>query len=87
MRYIAFRTTHIWIAVLYMPTIWGGCPEPCQCTGPGDLSVDCSYKQLTALPDGLQYNITSLNLSGNLITAIGEYQDGHGLSIHVLLKI
>ncbi|NXT01124.1 OMGP protein, partial [Jacana jacana] len=55
-----------WLLVLlfFMPTVWGVCPSNCTCSG-NDRNVDCSGRNLTVLPQGLQDNITYLNLSFN----------------------
>uniref|UniRef100_UPI003AABE6F1 oligodendrocyte-myelin glycoprotein-like n=1 Tax=Centroberyx gerrardi TaxID=166262 RepID=UPI003AABE6F1 len=40
------------------------CPSMCSCS-PSHREVDCSWRGLRQLPDGLQHNLRSLNLSHN----------------------
>uniref|UniRef100_UPI0037E75755 oligodendrocyte-myelin glycoprotein-like n=1 Tax=Semicossyphus pulcher TaxID=241346 RepID=UPI0037E75755 len=40
------------------------CPSMCSCS-PSHREVDCSWRGLRQLPDGLQHNVHSLNLSHN----------------------
>ncbi|XP_070598661.1 oligodendrocyte-myelin glycoprotein [Erythrolamprus reginae] len=55
-----------------IPAIQGICPLLCSCSG-NDRIVDCSGSNLTALPYGLQDNITYLNLSYNRFVDL-DYQ-------------
>ncbi|XP_042327152.1 immunoglobulin superfamily containing leucine-rich repeat protein-like [Sceloporus undulatus] len=51
------------------------CPEVCRCVAQkkyGRHIVDCSYKDLQAVPLGLPSNATTLTLSVNSITSLGE---------------
>ncbi|XP_007420438.1 oligodendrocyte-myelin glycoprotein [Python bivittatus] len=50
--------------LFFIPAIQGLCPSLCSCSG-NDRNVDCSGRNLTTLPQGLQDNITYLNLSYN----------------------
>lgn len=50
--------------LVFIPAIQGICPSFCSCSG-NDRNVDCSGRNLTTLPYGLQDNITYLNLSYN----------------------
>ncbi|XP_042298732.1 oligodendrocyte-myelin glycoprotein [Sceloporus undulatus] len=53
------------LALLFiLPAVQGVCPSACSCSG-NDRNVDCSGRNLTTLPHGLQDNITYLNLSYN----------------------
>ncbi|XP_068011024.1 oligodendrocyte-myelin glycoprotein [Melanerpes formicivorus] len=56
--------TCLLLLVFFMPTGLGVCPSNCTCSG-NDRNVDCSGRNLTVLPHGLQDNITYLNLSFN----------------------
>ncbi|KAG7470546.1 hypothetical protein MATL_G00115020 [Megalops atlanticus] len=67
-------------ALLLPPLLFGGgvlaiCPPMCSCAR-GHRAVDCSARGLSLLPDGLQHNIGSLNLSRNRL------QDLDGLLSH-----
>ncbi|XP_030078386.1 oligodendrocyte-myelin glycoprotein [Microcaecilia unicolor] len=57
-------STCLSILLLTLPTILSLCPSDCLCLG-SSRNVDCSGRNLTALPYSLQDNITSLNLSHN----------------------
>ncbi|XP_053130577.1 oligodendrocyte-myelin glycoprotein [Hemicordylus capensis] len=65
---MASRFWKAWPCVLALlvclPEARGACPSGCLCSG-NDRHVDCSGRNLTALPHGLQDNITHLNLSHN----------------------
>ncbi|XP_044286042.1 oligodendrocyte-myelin glycoprotein [Varanus komodoensis] len=50
--------------LVFVPAVQGICPSVCTCSG-NDRNVDCSGRNLTTLPYGLQDNITHLNLSNN----------------------
>ncbi|KFU86220.1 Oligodendrocyte-myelin glycoprotein [Chaetura pelagica] len=52
------------VLLFFIPTVLGICPSNCTCSG-NDRNVDCSGRNLTILPHGLQDNITYLNLSFN----------------------
>ncbi|NXH09471.1 OMGP protein, partial [Bucco capensis] len=58
--------TPAWLLALlvFLPTVLGVCPSNCTCSG-NDRNVDCSGRNFTLLPHGLQDNITYLNLSFN----------------------
>lgn len=45
------------------------CPSVCTCS-PSHREVDCSWKGLRWLPDGLQHNLHSLNLSHNRLHSL-----------------
>ncbi|XP_047462212.1 oligodendrocyte-myelin glycoprotein-like isoform X2 [Mugil cephalus] len=46
------------------------CPSECSCTH-SHREVDCSWRSLRQLPEGLQYNLLSLNLSHNRLHNLG----------------
>lgn len=50
--------------LFFIPAVRGVCPSACSCSG-NNRNVDCSGRNLTTLPHGLQDNITYLNLSHN----------------------
>ncbi|NWS66903.1 OMGP protein, partial [Crotophaga sulcirostris] len=65
MEYQILNTsTCLLVLLFFIPTILGICPSNCTCSG-NDRNVDCSGRNLTILPHGLQDNITYLNLSFN----------------------
>ncbi|XP_073520679.1 oligodendrocyte-myelin glycoprotein [Phyllobates terribilis] len=55
------------IMLFSVPNIFCLCPLTCACSI-RNRNVDCSGSSLTALPHGLQDNITQLNLSHNYLT-------------------
>ncbi|XP_071621580.1 oligodendrocyte-myelin glycoprotein [Heliangelus exortis] len=57
-------STCLLVLLFFIPTVLGICPSSCTCSG-NDRNVDCSGRNLTILPHGLQDNITYLNLSFN----------------------
>ncbi|XP_064022323.1 oligodendrocyte-myelin glycoprotein [Pogoniulus pusillus] len=57
-------STCLLLLLFFIPTVLGTCPSNCTCSG-NDRNVDCSGRNLTVLPHGLQDNITYLNLSFN----------------------
>ncbi|NXT81964.1 OMGP protein, partial [Zapornia atra] len=61
---ISSTSTCLLVLLVFVPTVLGICPSNCTCSG-NDRNVDCSGRNLTVLPDGLQDNITYLNLSFN----------------------
>ncbi|NWY56560.1 OMGP protein, partial [Chionis minor] len=61
---ILTTSTCLLVLLFFMPTVLGICPSNCTCSG-NDRNVDCSGRNLTVLPHGLQDNITYLNLSFN----------------------
>ncbi|XP_008489478.2 oligodendrocyte-myelin glycoprotein [Calypte anna] len=65
MEYQILKTsTCLLVLLFFIPTVLGICPSSCTCSG-NDRNVDCSGRNLTILPHGLQDNITYLNLSFN----------------------
>ncbi|KAM9218609.1 Oligodendrocyte-myelin glycoprotein [Leptosomus discolor] len=65
MEYQILNTaTCLLVLLFFIPTVLGVCPSNCTCSG-NDRNVDCSGRNLTILPHGLQDNITYLNLSFN----------------------
>ncbi|NWX16957.1 OMGP protein, partial [Aegotheles bennettii] len=65
MEYQILKTsTCLLVLLCFIPTVLGTCPSNCTCSG-NDRNVDCSGRNLTILPHGLQDNITYLNLSFN----------------------
>ncbi|NXA41985.1 OMGP protein, partial [Eudromia elegans] len=68
MEHHILKTTTCLLALLFViPTVLGICPSNCTCSG-NNRNVDCSGRNLTILPQGLQDNITYLNLSFNQFT-------------------
>ncbi|KFQ24782.1 PREDICTED: oligodendrocyte-myelin glycoprotein [Merops nubicus] len=61
---ILSTSTCLLVLLFFIPTVLGICPSNCTCSG-NDRNVDCSGRNLTILPHGLQDNITYLNLSFN----------------------
>lgn len=60
-----WKTSPCILALLFcIPAVQGICPSGCLCSG-NNRNVDCSSRNLTTLPHGLQDNITYLNLSYN----------------------
>ncbi|NWI87781.1 OMGP protein, partial [Pitta sordida] len=57
-------STCLLLLLVFTPPGLGICPSSCTCSG-NDRNVDCSGRNLTALPQGLQDNLTYLNLSFN----------------------
>ncbi|XP_035199214.1 oligodendrocyte-myelin glycoprotein [Oxyura jamaicensis] len=57
-------STCLLVLLLFIPTVLVICPSNCTCSG-NNRNVDCSGRNLTVLPHGLQDNITYLNLSFN----------------------
>ncbi|NWS96925.1 OMGP protein, partial [Mionectes macconnelli] len=65
MEYQILNTsTCLLVLLVFLPTGLGICPSSCTCSG-NDRNVDCSGRNLTVLPQGLQDNLTYLNLSFN----------------------
>ncbi|NWU79384.1 OMGP protein, partial [Onychorhynchus coronatus] len=65
MEYQILNTsTCLLVLLVFLPTALGICPSSCTCSG-NDRNVDCSGRNLTVLPQGLQDNLTYLNLSFN----------------------
>ncbi|NWW75292.1 OMGP protein, partial [Climacteris rufus] len=65
MEYQILNTsTCLLVLLVFIPTGLGICPSSCTCSG-NDRNVDCSGRNLTVLPQGLQDNLTYLNLSFN----------------------
>ncbi|KAM6049155.1 Oligodendrocyte-myelin glycoprotein [Chlamydotis macqueenii] len=64
MEYQILNTSTCLLVLFFIPTALGICPSNCTCSG-NDRNVDCSGRNLTILPHGLQDNITHLNLSCN----------------------
>ncbi|XP_027607319.1 oligodendrocyte-myelin glycoprotein [Pipra filicauda] len=61
---ISNTSTCLLVLLVFLPTGLGICPSSCTCSG-NDRNVDCSGRNLTVLPQGLQDNLTYLNLSFN----------------------
>ncbi|NXW72400.1 OMGP protein, partial [Hirundo rustica] len=65
MEYQILNTsTCLLVLLVFIPAGLGICPSSCKCSG-NDRNVDCSGRNLTELPQGLQDNLTYLNLSFN----------------------
>ncbi|NXK92597.1 OMGP protein, partial [Formicarius rufipectus] len=65
MEYQILNTsTCLLVLLVFIRTSLGICPSSCTCSG-NDRNVDCSGRNLTVLPQGLQDNLTYLNLSFN----------------------
>ncbi|NXD50219.1 OMGP protein, partial [Corvus moneduloides] len=62
--HILNTSTCLLVLLVFIPTGLGICPSSCKCSG-NDRNVDCSGRNLTVLPQGLQDNLTYLNLSFN----------------------
>ncbi|XP_072909355.1 uncharacterized protein [Hemitrygon akajei] len=61
------RLTRCFLALLsILPSTAATCPLECWCSQ-NERHVDCSARNLTALPNDIQINIISLNLSHNVI--------------------
>ncbi|KAM9366445.1 immunoglobulin superfamily containing leucine-rich repeat protein 2-like [Symphorus nematophorus] len=59
----------LWISTLFTTAL--GCPEPCTCSDKHSRhSAECSYKDLTEIPDGFPSNASTLSLSANKISVI-----------------
>ncbi|XP_042343971.1 immunoglobulin superfamily containing leucine-rich repeat protein 2-like [Plectropomus leopardus] len=59
----------LWIATVFTSGL--GCPELCTCSDKyGRHFAECSYKDLTEVPDGLPLNVTTVSLSANKIRVI-----------------
>ncbi|XP_038558096.1 immunoglobulin superfamily containing leucine-rich repeat protein 2-like [Micropterus salmoides] len=59
----------LWIATVFATGL--GCPELCTCSDKyGRHFAECSYKDLTEVPDGLPPNVTTVSLSANKISLI-----------------
>ncbi|NWX85521.1 OMGP protein, partial [Nothoprocta pentlandii] len=68
MEHQILKTSTCLLALLVViPTVLGICPSNCTCSG-NNRNVDCSGRNFTILPHGLQDNITYLNLSFNQFT-------------------
>ncbi|NXU54334.1 OMGP protein, partial [Turnix velox] len=57
-------STCLLLLLLFIPPALAVCPSHCTCSG-NDRNVDCSGRNFSVLPHGLQDNITYLNLSFN----------------------
>lgn len=59
----------LWITTVFTPGL--GCPELCTCSDKFDRHVaECSFKDLTEVPDGFPPNVTTISLSANKISLI-----------------
>lgn len=59
----------LWIATVFTPGL--GCPELCTCSDKFNRHVaECSFKDLTEVPDGFPPNVTTVSLSANKISLI-----------------
>nr|XP_046251279.1 immunoglobulin superfamily containing leucine-rich repeat protein 2-like [Scatophagus argus] len=59
----------LWLASVFTTGL--GCPGPCVCSDKYSRHfADCSYKDLTKVPDGLPPNVSTLSLSTNRISLI-----------------
>ncbi|KAM3933835.1 oligodendrocyte-myelin glycoprotein [Leptodactylus fuscus] len=70
------------IILCSVPNIFCLCPLKCSCSMK-NRNVDCSGKSLTALPHGLQDNITHLNLSYNYFSNL-DHQLTHFTNLRAL---
>ncbi|XP_067824048.1 oligodendrocyte-myelin glycoprotein [Heptranchias perlo] len=62
-----FRLSGCLLALLFiLPSTTATCPSECSCTQ-NDRFVNCSGRGLTALPESIQVNVISLNISHNSI--------------------
>jgi len=60
-----------WTLTTFLTLATATCPQVCRCRH-NDMVVDCSGRQLRALPGGLQPNITQLRLSNNNFVTLGK---------------
>ena len=60
-----------WTLTTLLSLATATCPQVCRCRH-NDMVVDCSGRQLRALPGGLQPNITQLRLSNNNFVTLGK---------------
>ncbi|XP_070815257.1 immunoglobulin superfamily containing leucine-rich repeat protein 2-like [Chaetodon trifascialis] len=59
----------LWISTVFTAGL--GCPELCTCSDKyARYFAECSYKDLTDVPDGLPPNVTTVSLSANKISLI-----------------
>lgn len=59
----------LWLATVLTSGL--GCPELCTCSDKyGRHFAECSYKDLSEVPDGLPLNVTTVSLSANKISVI-----------------
>lgn len=59
----------LWITTVFATAL--GCPELCTCSDKyGRHFAECSYKDITEVPDGFPSNVTTVSLSANKITLI-----------------
>lgn len=59
----------LWITTVFTSGL--GCPELCTCLDKyGRHFAECSYKDLTEVPDGFPLNVTTVSLSANKISLI-----------------
>ncbi|XP_041798770.1 immunoglobulin superfamily containing leucine-rich repeat protein 2-like [Chelmon rostratus] len=59
----------LWISTVFASGL--GCPELCTCSDKyARHFAECSYKDLTEVPDGLPPNVTTVSLSANKISLI-----------------
>ncbi|XP_049947392.1 leucine-rich repeat-containing protein 15 [Schistocerca serialis cubense] len=58
------------LLALVVPTEAYSCPSECSCHPPDGARVDCSSQSLTAIPEGLDPNVTYLDLSRNNIMTV-----------------
>ncbi|XP_048185517.1 LOW QUALITY PROTEIN: immunoglobulin superfamily containing leucine-rich repeat protein 2 [Perognathus longimembris pacificus] len=60
----------LWLAWALLG-VAGACPEPCACVDKyAHQFVDCAYKELREVPEGLPANVTTLSLSANKIAVL-----------------
>ncbi|XP_069899011.1 immunoglobulin superfamily containing leucine-rich repeat protein 2 isoform X2 [Dipodomys merriami] len=60
----------LWLAWALLG-VAGACPEPCACVDKyAHQFVDCAYKDLREVPEGLPANVTTLSLSANKIAVL-----------------
>ncbi|KAM4826322.1 immunoglobulin superfamily containing leucine-rich repeat protein 2 [Thomomys bottae] len=62
----------LWLAWALLG-VAGACPEPCACVDKyAHQFVDCAYKELREVPEGLPANVTTLSLSANKIAVLRQ---------------
>lgn len=59
----------LWMITVFTPGL--GCPELCTCSDKyGRHVAECSFRDLTEVPEGFHPNVTTISLSANKITSI-----------------
>ncbi|XP_062856285.1 leucine-rich repeat and immunoglobulin-like domain-containing nogo receptor-interacting protein 1 [Trichomycterus rosablanca] len=73
-RLVYWWVVHLWIVVLSdIGDPSSLCPQPCKCI-PNLLMVNCSSRQLSSVPKGMNMSTQNLNLANNLLKTLGQGQ-------------